>query len=171
MKQHISILLIFLSLSIMTCLASDRKKYNFNSEWLLQVGDNQNAYLSNFDDSSWTKITLPRAFNEDEAFRLPIDQHTDTVMWYRKRFSIPQLSKDQKVFIEFEGIRQGGHFYINDHYLGLHENGVMAFGFDLTPYIVDGENVIAIRIDNDWRYKEESTESVYQWNDRNFNAN
>ncbi len=171
MKQHISILLIFLSLSIMTCLASDRKKYNFNSEWLLQVGDNQNAYLSNFDDSSWTKITLPRAFNEDEAFRLPIDQHTDTVMWYRKRFRIPQQSKKQKVFIEFEGIRQGGHFYINDHYLGLHENGVMAFGFDLTPYIVDGENVIAIRIDNDWRYKEESTESVYQWNDRNFNAN
>ena len=92
-------------------------------------------------------------------------------MWYRKRFRIPQQSKKQKGFIEFEGIRQGGHFYINDHYLGLHENGVMAFGFDLTPYIVDGENVIAIRIDNDWRYKEESTESVYQWNDRNFNAN
>ena len=34
-----------------------------------------------------------------------------------------------------------------------------------------GENVIALRTDNDWRYKERSTGSLFQWNDRNFNAN
>ena len=31
--------------------------------------------------------------------------------------------------------------------------------------------MIALRTDNDWRYKERSTGSLFQWNDRNFNAN
>lgn len=47
----------------------------------------------------------------------------------------------------------------------------MAVGFDLTPYIKQGENVIAVRTDNDWMYREEGTKSKFQWNDRNFNAN
>ena len=48
----------------------------------------------------------------------------------------------------------------------------MAFGFDLTPYInYDGENVLAVRADNDWLYKEKATGSRFQWNDINFNAN
>lgn len=48
----------------------------------------------------------------------------------------------------------------------------MAFGFDLTPYInYGGDNVIAVRTDNSWRYKERATRSGFQWNDRNFNAN
>lgn len=47
----------------------------------------------------------------------------------------------------------------------------MAVGFDLTPHIKEGENVIAVRTDNDWMYREEGTNSKFQWNDRNFNAN
>ena len=48
----------------------------------------------------------------------------------------------------------------------------MAVGFDLTPYIKYGqENVMAVRIDNNWNYKERTTGTKYQWSDRNFNAN
>lgn len=47
----------------------------------------------------------------------------------------------------------------------------MAAGFDLTPYIKEGDNVLAVRTDNDWMYREKSTNSKFQWNDRNFNAN
>lgn len=67
------------------------------------------------------KVTLPRPFNEDEAFRLSIEQLTDTVMWYRKHFRLPAGSKNKKVFVEFEGVRQGADFYINGEYIGLHE--------------------------------------------------
>ena len=119
----------------------------------------------------YKRQTLPHAFNEDEAFKLSIEQLTDTVVWYRKSFQIPELKSNQKVFVEFEGVRQRGDFYLNGHYLGRHENGVMAVGFDLTPHIKEGENVIAVRTDNDWMYREEGTNSKFQWNDRNFNAN
>ena len=164
--------LAFIGISQFVTSSDVRDKYNFNSDWLLYVGDVPEAKQPRFSDSEWKKVTLPHAFNEDEAFRLSIDELTDTIMWYRKHFRLPADSKNKKVFVEFEGVRQGADFYINGQNVGLHENGVMAVGFDLTPYIKYGqENVIAVRIDNDWNYKERATGTKYQWSNKNFNAN
>lgn len=171
---------VFLLLWAILCIshyviASDtetRQKYNFNPDWLLSIGDVNGAEQQKFTDTGWKKVTLPHAFNEDEAFRLSIDQLTDTIVWYRKHFRLPAGSEGKKVFIEFEGVRQAADFYINGKHIGLHENGAMAVGFDLTPYILyNKENVIALRIDNNWQYRERATNTRYQWNDRNFNAN
>lgn len=157
--------------SVATSFAA-REKYNFNSDWLIEVGDVPSGEQKKLDDSDWRSVTLPRAFNQEEAFRLKIDDLTDTVMWYRKHFRLPASAKGKKVLIEFEGVRQGADFYLNGQPLGLHENGVMAVGFDLTPYInYGGDNVLAVRIDNDWKYRERATDTPFQWNNTNFNAN
>ena len=173
MKHLFSIfLLTFLWTSLHAAASESRDKYNFNSDWLLSVGDKSGAEKINYADADWKEVTLPYAFNENEAFRLSIEQLTDTIVWYRKHFRLPANNHQKKVFIEFEGVRQGADFYINGKYIGFHENGVMAVGFDLTPHIKYGqENVIAIRIDNNWDYKERNTDTKYQWNNRNFNAN
>lgn len=159
---------------LMLTLASTqaRERYNFNPEWLLTIGEQNGAEAAGYDDSGWRPVNLPYAFNTDEAFKVPIKEMTDTVAWYRKHFRLPSSAKGKKIYIEFEGVRQGGEFFINGHRLGLHENGVMAVGFDITPYVKFGkDNVMAVRIDNDWRYKEKSSGSRFQWNDNNFNAN
>ena len=152
-----------------TTSAADRSKQNFNSAWRLHVGDDTEASQPQFDDSQWQQVTLPYAFNGDEAFRKDIVDLTDTIVWYRKTFNVSNPNK--KYFIEFEGVRQGADFYLNGHPLGYSENGVMACGFDLTPYIKEGENIIAVRCDNSWTYRSRKHNSRYQWNDRNFNAN
>ena len=172
--RKISALWMLLLMATATAVAKgyDREKYNFNPEWLLHVGDPEGAEKPDYPDADWEKVTLPRAHNEDEAFRVDIKELTDTIAWYRKHFRLPKTAQGKKVFIEFEGVRQGADFYLNGHYLGLHENGAMAVGFDLTPYInYGGENVMAVRTDNDWQYRERETNSKFQWNDRNFNAN
>ena len=151
--------------------AVERKKLNFNADWLLCVGDEPEATKSTYNDSQWKRVTLPYAFNGDEAFRKDIVDLTDTISWYRKHFKLPNEDLQGKVFIEFEGVRQGADFYLNGHHLGFSENGVMACGFDLTPYIKEGENVLAVRCDNSWTYRSREYDSRYQWNDRNFNAN
>lgn len=162
---------------MLLCLAMGTKafagdKFNFNSGWLLSVGDDKAAKDVRYADDGWKQVTLPHAFNEDEAFKVGISELTDTVVWYRKHFSIPSAEKGKKVFIEFEGVRQAADVYVNGNYVGLSENGVMAFGFDLTPYIKFGkDNVIAVRVDNNWQYRERATNAKFQWNDRNFNAN
>ena len=109
-----------------------------------------------------------------EAFRKDIVDLTDTVVWYRKVFTASPSGgglEGAKYFIEFEGARQGADVYLNGHHVGFSDNGVMAFGFDLTPYIIKGENVLAVRCDNSWQYRDRTLDSRYQWNDRNFNAN
>ena len=151
--------------------AVERQKLNFNAGWRLQIGDVAEASRPEFDDTRWQRVTLPYAFNGDEAFKKDIVDLTDTICWYRKTFTLGATDVSGKVFIEFEGVRQGADFYLNGHHLGFSENGVMACGFDLTPYIKEGENVLAVRCDNSWTYRDRVLNSRYQWNDRNFNAN
>nr|WP_319399056.1 sugar-binding domain-containing protein [uncultured Carboxylicivirga sp.] len=151
----------------------NRIKYNFNSQWLINVGDVTNGQLINLADNDWKKVTLPYAWNQEEAYKKSIHDLSTGIAWYRKHFQMPKSAKGKKVFIEFEGVRQGGDFYINGHYLGYHENGVMAVGFDITEYLHYGkkENIFAVKTDNDWKYKERETGSHFQWNNDNFNAN
>ncbi|MCR4612372.1 MAG: DUF4982 domain-containing protein [Bacteroidaceae bacterium] len=151
---------------------AERKRYNFNADWRLFVGDLPEAAREDFEDDAWVQVTLPYAFNGDEAFRKDITELTDTVCWYRKRFRVERSELcDRKYFIEFEGVRQGADVWLNGHPVGFSENGVMAFGFDLTPYIKEGVNVLAVRCDNSWTYRDRRHDCRFQWNDRNFNAN
>ncbi len=171
-KSTLKLVFAFLLLCGISSGTYAREKYNFNSGWLLQIGDIKGAENVNFSDKSWKKITLPYPFNQDEAFKVSILEHTDTIVWYRKHFRLPKTAKGQKIFLEFEGIRFGGEFFLNGQSIGWHENGVMAFGFDISEVVnYSGENVLSARIDNSWRYKEHTTGSGYQWNDRNFYAN
>jgi len=162
---------MLIAVAVLQAQSGGRAKYNFNAEWKLFVGDPIGAEKPTFDDSAWKAVTLPRAWNEDDAFRRDIHDLSTGIAWYRKHFAIPPGSLGKKIFLEFEGIRQAGEFYLNGRSIGRSENGVMAFGFDITDLLVPGENVIAARIDNGWDYKEKTTGSTFEWNDRNFYAN
>ena len=194
-KIVLSIVLLMLAVGMQ---ATKRQKINFNGDWRLAVGDYAEASKPEFDDRQWQPVTLPYAFNGNEAFRKDIVDLTDTTCWYRKTFVLTengelrtesyvnQTSADpayrsnhtsqfsplsSKLFIEFEGARQGADVWVNGQKVGFSDNGVMAFGFDITPYVKEGENVIAVRCDNNWKYRDRVLDSRYQWNDNNFNAN
>ena len=153
--------------------ASPRATFNFNPGWKLFVGDSTNAAAADFDDSAWKPVTLPHAWNEDSAFKVSIHDLPTGIAWYRKHFKLPADAAGKKVYLEFQGIRHGGEFYLNGEWIGRSENGVMAFGFDLTDKLkpAPAENVLAARIDNSWRYHEHDTKSSFEWNDSNFYAN
>jgi len=150
--------------------------------WLLPLlGRGQGGRLTIPFDEGWsyvcrdsvvTDVTLPRAWNERSAFAVSIaDLPTDTVR-YVKTFRLPREARGKRVLIEFEGVRQAARVWLNGHLLGLHENGITAFGFDLTPYIIyKGENRLEVLTDNHWDYREQATGTTFQWNNKNFNAN
>lgn len=150
---------------------AERQAYNFNPNWRLAVADPAEAAQQAFDDSAWKAVTLPRAWNEDDAFSKDIVDHSTGVAWYRKHFTLPASAAGQKVFIEFEGARQAAEVYVNGKRIGVHENGINAFGFDITAALQPGANVVAVRTDNSWDYREKATSQRYQWSDKNFNAN
>jgi hypothetical protein len=150
-----------------------RTKYNFNPGWLVLVGDPSGAEQPTFDDSAWKHVTTPYAWNEDSAFRVSIHDLPTGVAWYRKHFRLPTSATNRKIFLEFEGIRQAGEVYLNGKLIGRHEDGVMAFGFDISTAALPApqENILAVRTDNRWDYKEKATGATYHWNNNNFYAN
>jgi len=170
MKKTFPILLFLCSFFV---AHAQRTKYNFNSDWKIRLQDDSTFANKTFMDDYWSHVTLPYAWNENDAFKKDIAELSTGVVWYRKHFNIPATAKGQKVFLEFEGIRQAGEFYLNGKFIGRHENGVMAFGFDISDGVLfgDAENVISARIDNSWDYKEKATNTKFQWEDKNFNAN
>lgn len=152
---------------------NQREKYNFNYEWKLLVGDDNQAEKVTYNDAKWSDVNLPYAWNQEEAFKNDITELSTGIAWYRKTFQLPKSANNKKVFIEFEGVRQMGEVYVNGIFVGRHENGVMAFGFDLTSFLkpFPEQNIIAVKTDNDWKYKEKLIGSGFQWNNNNFNAN
>jgi beta-galactosidase len=164
-------LLLSLATQAQTQTQAGRSSYNFDLDWRLALGEIPEAQRVDFDDSAWRRISLPRAWNEDDAFARDIVDHRTGVAWYRKRFTLPAGALGRKVFLEFEGARQAAEVFVNGQRLGLHENGITAFGLDLSAALVAGENVVAVRTDNRWDYREQSSGQRYQWADRNFNAN
>lgn len=171
MKSCFSRISSALCLSCSFIAASPRETYNFNPGWLLKTGDEPGAEALAFDDGGWKAITLPHAWNEDSAFKVDSKKLPTGIAWYRKHFKLPENARGRKVFLEFEGIRQAGEFHLNGEWIGRGENGVMAFGFDITDILKPGENVLAVRIDNSTRYVEKSSGVNFQWNVNDFAAN
>ena len=133
LKVSLFFIIYFCAITIL--FANNRVKYNFNPQWKVYIGDPESAENPEFNDSDWKTISLPYAWNQEEAFKLDIHNLSTGIAWYRKHFKIPASHKGKKIFLEFEGIRQGGEFYLNGIFIGRHENGVMAFGFDITDLV------------------------------------
>jgi beta-galactosidase len=156
---------------------SDRVTFNFNPGWKFIKGDALGADSVEFDDSSWQMIGLPHTYNDVDSFRTIITKGGDHgtyqgIAWYRKHFKIPSQFRGRKVFLEFEGLRQSGTFFINGKLAGKIENGVTACGLDITPWATfgDKENIIAVKVDNG-NVEEEATNTPFEWESRDFNAN
>ena len=56
----------------------------------------------------------------------------------------------KKILVEFEGIRQTGIVYVNGKKVVKNENGITAFGADITGLVNfgDRENLIAVQVNN-----------------------
>lgn len=154
-----------------TVVTSPRESYSFDQGWKMKTGDDPKASEAVFDDKAWQDVVLPNAFNEGEAFASDIHAQKTGIIWYRKHFKLPAGAKPEHVFVEFEGVRHIADVWVNGQKIGYNENGVMAFGFDISKALKAGDNVIAVRVDNDWAARERTTKTRYQWSDKNFYAN
>jgi len=160
--------------------ASPRATYNFNPGWKFVFGDTAGADQPAFDDSAWASVSLPHTWNETDTYRAWINHGLGDVGekmfgigWYRKHFTLPASAEGQKVFLEFDGMRQAGRFFLNGQPIGKYENGITAVGLDITKFVKFGgqDNLLAVKVDNSTDYKEEATGTAFQWSGRNMNPN
>jgi len=92
------LIVIGIQFPVISKSGNPRIKYNFNPNWKLFVGDSKGVEKPEFNDTQWKSICLPHAFNEDDAFRVPIDKLSTGIVWCRKHFKIPGKQLGQEIF-------------------------------------------------------------------------
>lgn len=156
--------------------ANNRHVYNLNYDWQFLKQDIDGPQAYNHNDAGWETVSLPHTWND-------IDRYDDFIhgggdlsgyqsrAWYRKHFKLNASLQGSKVFIEFEGIRQGAEIYINGTWVGRHENGVGPCGIDISDEVNFGgtDNVLAVSVDNRLGYVETATGVGFVWNTGPFN--
>ena len=161
---------------------SQRVTYNFNLGWKFTKPNQPNEEIRGFEtndfpDETWQSISTPHSYNETDTFRTLISHGGGDrggykgLGYYRKHFKLPASSQGCNVFLEFEGMRQAGQIFLNGKQVGLSENGVTAFGVNITDVVHfgDQENVLAVRVDNRTNYAEKATGTTFEWNANDFN--
>ncbi len=70
------------------------------------------------------------------------------VGWYRKTFTLPEFKTGKKALLVFDGAMSDAHVFINGKKVGNHPYGYAYFYFDISDYLKDGENLLAVRLEN-----------------------
>lgn len=122
----------------------------FNEDWLFTLSDDAAMSAPGFDDSSWRKLDLPHDWSVEGRLSPTLASCTGYypggIAWYRKHFTVTDGAP--RHYIYFEGVYNRSEVYLNGHLLGKRPNGYISFMYDMTPYLQEGENVLAVRVDH-----------------------
>jgi beta-galactosidase len=117
-----------------------RSRVLLSGPWRFSAGEDlAGAESPDFDDRAWTNVTVPHTWGVRSC----------RSAWYRLRLTIPRVDPTRRVYLVFEGVAVFADVYVNGHHLGQHRGAFTRFVFDATPHVVAGENVIAVRANND----------------------
>ena len=151
--RHLFIILC-LQCCILTSFAGET--LDFCKNWKFYLGDaGENASSYNFNDETWRILNLPHDWSIEGQYSRTANG-TDWqsgflpagIGWYRKTFTFQPEWKKKKIQIQFDGAYLNSEVWINGHWLGKRPNGYIGFVYDLTPYLNEGENNIAVKIDH-----------------------
>jgi len=153
MYLKLNTLLALLYLSVVQLFAQPAGRANFDADWKFHLGDVTGAEQVSFPDAKWRTLDLPHDWSIEGSFRPDNPSgHQGGLLpggigWYRKKFEIGEVAR-KKYFIVFDGVYKNSTVYINGHALGTRPYGYATFQYDLTPYLRQGGNLLAVRVDN-----------------------
>ncbi|MCR5271626.1 MAG: DUF4981 domain-containing protein [Lachnospiraceae bacterium] len=140
-----------------------------NGIWKFSYAKNYDLAVKGFEacdynSDEWDDIKVP-AHIQMEGYDVP--QYSNTVYpWeqreqinpgeiptifnpvatYIKKFEIPENMKGKKTVISFQGVESGFALWVNGEYVGYSENSFDPAEFDITKFLKDEENKIAVQV-------------------------
>ncbi len=71
----------------------------------------------------------------------------DSVLWYKRSFTIPPKWKNKNVLLNFGAVDWRAEVWINDIKIGMHEGGYVPFSFNITPFLISsGTQQIIVKV-------------------------
>lgn len=159
-------------------LTGDRTASDFyrslNGYWKFSFAENaekrnQSFYQKDFNDHDWDEIKVPAHWQLQgydyphyTNIRYPWEGREDIrppfaptqynpVGQYIRTFTIPEEWKGQPVYLSFQGVESAFYVWVNGDWVGYSEDSFTPAEFDITPFLVAGENKLAVE--------------VYRWSD------
>lgn len=89
----------------------------------------------------------PYTLNQDQLEPgLFSDASDNSVGSYLKKFDLDDSFKNHRVIIQFQGVEEALYVWLNGHFIGYAEDSFTPSEFDLTPYVQDRDNLLAVRV-------------------------
>ena len=124
-------------------------------------------YLPEFDDGLWRKIPVPSNW-ELQGYGVPIyvnqpyefteepdppqvPHDYNPVGSYRTWFILPEKWNGREVFLHLGAVKSAMYLWVNGEMVGYSQGSKLPAEFNITPYIIEGENLVAME--------------VYRWSD------
>ncbi len=96
---------------------------------------------------------------EGHIFRRPLDDKKEAKLTgsfaeadynpvgsYIREFDLPEDMKGLNIRVRFEGVEQAMYLWLNGSFIGYSEDSFTPHEFDLTPYIKDTHNLLAVEV-------------------------
>ncbi|MED1471102.1 glycoside hydrolase family 2 TIM barrel-domain containing protein [Bacillus salipaludis] len=144
-------------------------RHVLNGDWKFNYAVNPASrpepfFKKDFDCSGWGTITVPGhiqlqgygkpqyvntmypwdGHNEIRPPEIPMDQNP--VGSYVKMFHLPDQMKNKPVFISFQGVESAFYVWLNGEFVGYSEDSFTPAEFELTPFLIEGENKLAVEV-------------------------
>lgn len=139
LKNLVTILLLIFPFLIF----SQRIKQSINTSWEFHKGVNENENNKEY----WTKVNIPHTWNAKDVMDDEPGYYRG-IGWYQKEIYIPRRWSDKNIYLYFEGASQIADVFVNGMKAGTHIGGYLAFSFNITKLLHEGQNKIKVRLDN-----------------------
>ncbi|RMG59367.1 MAG: beta-galactosidase, partial [Bacteroidetes bacterium] len=118
-------------------------------------------YRPDFPTGDWDQITVPgtwqmQGFGHNVYRNIPMEfgpydpprvpDHFNPTGAYRRRFQVPAGWQDMETFLHFDGVKSAFWVWINGQYVGFDKGSMTAAEWNITPYLQEGENTLAVRV-------------------------
>jgi len=139
-----------------------------NGTWKFKLSDNytqvpESFFQPGFDASGWADIKVPSTW-EVQGYSYPIYTNIpyefysksplpphvpydyNPVGTYLTQFECPKSFDNKKVFIHFGAVKSFFYIWLNGKYIGFSKDSKTPAEFDLTPYLIAGNNTLALQV-------------------------
>lgn len=149
--------------------ASMSMRYDLNGTWKFNYSIRPDCrpelfYTSEYSSEGWDDIEVPGhiqlqgygqiqyvntqypwdGLNELRPPALPQDKNA--VGSYIRTFHLPTGWEANPVYISFQGVESAFYVWLNGQFVGYGEDSFTPSDFDLTPFLQDGENKLAVEV-------------------------
>jgi len=120
-------------------------KEDFNSSGWDEIKVPGHWQLQGYDYPQYTNVRYP--WEDTENIKPPFaPTKYNPVGQYITMFNVPEEWEGQPVYISFQGVESAFYIWVNGDLVGYSEDTFTPAEFDITPYLKDGENKLAVEV-------------------------